>query len=491
MGLGGRVTLTAFCAAIDGDAPLDVSAAVIDRLRAARAPVDRLAAGAAPVYGLNTGLGGNLAHRLAPAEIPAFQRQLVEGRAVATGEALLEPMGRAMLLARIVSAAAGRSGMSEVMFRHMIAVFDAGLSPVVPEFGSIGAADLTVNAVWAQGLLGRGGLWRADRVLPGDEALTQAGLVAPVLEPRDALALINTGAFSVARAAFALQAARQGLDMAKGAILLSYAGYGANREILRADVNALRPAPGQAEAAAWFRRHLDGCEDAPRRVQEALSFRLVATVTGAAQDALSRAIAVWEDEANAGADSPSVLDGGEMVSTAHYHAPALALALEGVSLAMAMLANGAVQRVQKLMNPALSGLPKYLSPVGGASAGMVPMQKTCAALLAEIRRHAMPVAFDPAPVSDSVEDMAAMTPLCAQKLAEQMHAFHLLAGTEALAAAQALDLRAPGARSPAVAALHDAVRDRVEMLQDDRPLGGDIPRAAEALRTVVAGLGGG
>ncbi|QGX96862.1 histidine ammonia-lyase [Roseovarius faecimaris] len=488
MDLSARVTLAQFCAALKSHAPLELPETIRQRIIDARGPVEELAASDTPVYGLNTGLGGNLAHRIPPEDIPAFQQQLVDGRSVATGPALPEITGRAMLLARLLSAAAGRSGLSLETVEHMLAVYNAGLAPVVPEFGSIGAADLTVNAVWANALLGHGQLWHKGARLPASEALAQAATSAPPLQPKDALALCNTGAFSTARAALALHAARQGLDMAKAAVLLSYAGYGANRTILREDINALRPAPGQQQAATWFRTRLEGCEDTPRRVQESLSFRLVATVTGAAEDALTRAIAIWEDEANAGADSPSVLDGGEMASTGHYHAPALALALEGVSLAMAMTAHASLQRTQKLMNPELSGLPKYLSPIGGASAGMVPMQKTCASLLAEIRRHAMPVVFDPAPVSDTVEDVAALTPLAAAKLIDQMRAFHLLAGTEAMAAAQAIDLRAPERLSPVVKTLHSAIRADVAMLQQDRPLGQDIERAAETLRHIAPGL---
>ena len=488
MELGGYVSLPQFMAAVNATKPLEVPDAVLSRIRVARAHVDAKAADDAPVYGLNTGLGANLGHRIAPGDIPEFQLQLVDGRSVAAGDPLPEATGRAVLLARILSAARGHSGLSEEMFTHMVRVFSARVAPVVREFGSIGASDLTVMAVWAQALLGRGEAWAGGQILPAADALERVGLKVPDLRPKDALALLNTGAFSVARTASALEAARRGLDMAKAAILLSYAGYGANRAVLRADVNALRPAPGQAAAAAWFARHLEGCEDNPRRIQEALSFRLVATVTGAAEDALTRAVRVWEDEANAGADSPAVLDGGEMVSTAHFHAPALALSLEGVSLAMAMAANGAVQRVQKLMNPDLSGLAKYLSPVGGASAGMVPLQKTCAALLAEIRRHAMPVAFDPAPVSDTVEDMAPMTPLAASKLIDQMHAFHMLAGAEALVAAQGLDLRAPEALSPTVTALHAAIRAAVPPLGEDRALGAYIGAATEALRAAADGL---
>ena len=205
---------------------------------------------------------------------------------------------------------------------------------------------------------------------------------------------------------------------------------------------------------------------------------------GAVQDAVSRAIAIWEDEVNGASDSPAVLRGDAMCSTPNFHAPALALALEQVSLAMAMVGNGVVMRVQRLMNPTLTGLPRYLSPVGGASAGFVPLQKTAAALLAEVRRHAMPVAFDPAPVSDGVEDMAPMTGLAASKLSDQMQPLQLLAGVEAVVAAQARDLRGLS-QTP----LHQALRARVSPLQDDRALGQDVDAASAVLKTWVAKYG--
>ncbi len=132
-----------------------------------------------------------------------------------------------------------------------------------------------------------------------------------------------------------------------------------------------------------------------------------------------------------------------MVSTANFHTPALALAIEGISLALCGVANGGVQRMQRVMNPDLSGLPKYLSPIGGGSAGFVPSQKTASTLNTEIRHAAIPIIFNPSPISDGVEDMAPNTPSAARKLLKQLHPFNLLFGLEALVACQALDLRKP------------------------------------------------
>lgn len=475
MRLGDRATLSDFATLPELDTPEQVRA----RLSRERSVVDAAAAGSAPVYGLNTGLGANLGHRIAPEDIPAFQRQLLEGRAAAVGPPLPADTGRAVLLARLVSAANGGSGISLPLFDHLQAVYAAGLSPVIPLFGSIGASDLTQNAVWALGLLGSGELWRGGERVEAGEALEEAALVPPDLLPKDAMVLISHGGLTVALAASALNSAANALAMLRGAILLSYAGYEANRDILMPAVNSLRRSPGQAETAAWFADRLTGPVN-PRRVQEALSFRTITPVLGAALNAQARATTVWQDEANGLSDSPAVLGGNAMRSTPNFHSPALALALEGVALANAMVANGALQRAQRFMSSDLTGLPRYLAPAGGASAGLVPAQKTAAALLAEIRRHAVPVAFDPAPVSDSVEDMAPMTAQAALKLSDQAEALKLLAGYEALVAAQAIDLRG-NILPPAVASLHAAIRAVVPPPGADRPLGIDIEAAATAL----------
>lgn len=480
------VSLDAFVDAVHGAGALHVSPELRARLARAREVVDAASVGDAPVYGLNTGLGANLGHRIEPHDIAVFQYKIVSGRAVATGAPLAEHTGRALLLARLISAAAGHSGVSLRLFDHLMAVFASGLSPVVPRLGSIGAGDLTQNAAWALALLGQGQMWRGGKTEDARDALAALGLVIPELLPKDGMVLINHGGLTTALAADALYSARKTLQMARCSALLSYVGYGANYDIFDLEINELRHSPGQSDAASWYTRNLAGGETAPRRIQDALSFRVLAPVLGAAQDALDRAVAIWEAEANGASDNPVVFGGQAMRSTPNFHAPALALALEGVALAVLMLANGAVQRIQRMMNPDLTGLPRYLSPVGGASAGMVPLQKTAAALCGEIRRHALPVAFDPAPVSEGVEDMAPMTPAAALKLSEQTADFHLLCGIEALVAAQAIDLRTIDAMPPLVRRLHSGLRAEIPTLHDDRALGPDIQIAADALRTLAA-----
>lgn len=456
---GGPITLAVFTATLESDTQLTVAPEIITRLKTARQHIDTAAAGDTPIYGLNTGLGANLGHRLSPDEITTFQRQILEGRATAVGPALPRATGRAVLLYRILSAAKGHSGISPALFDHLVDCFTVGLSPEIPCYGSIGAGDLTQLAPWA--------LQLCDA--PN----------SPALQAKDAMVLINHTGLTVALAASALSQARTTLRMAHHALLLTYIGYDANRDVLSDAANALRPAAGQSDCAAWLRTHLKGTEHHPRRIQEALSIRTAHTTLGAAQTTCDHAIATLETELNATSDSPALLPDGTLTSTANFHTPALALALDTATLALARVASDSLHRSQRLMNPDLTGLPKYLSPTGGASAGFVPAQKTAAALLADVQHQANTTA-PPAPVSDSVEDVAPMTPQSAQKLTALTEPLKLLLGVEARTALQAIHLRNP-TLGPKAAAIVATLSADLPLIQTDRPLGSDIEKAARLL----------
>lgn len=483
---GGPVALERLAEATRGPVAVTLAPPLRARLQEARATVERAAAGPAPVYGLNTGLGANLGTRLDPAEIPAFQAQLLAGRTVAVGETLPEPVCRAALLARIVSLSRGVSGISPAILDLMIAMAAAGLAPAAPSRGSIGAGDLALAAQMGAALTGQGMVWREGALVPAASALAAAGLEPAALGPKDAIALANHSAVTVALSALALDRARAALDLAMGVAALSGEGYAMNPGVFDARVNALRPAAGQEAAAAWFRRALAGSSllepGAARAIQDALSFRVMAPVFGAARVALEAARTECAVELNAAAENPAVLpETGELISTPNFQTHALALALDALAVALAHVATGSAQRVVKLMAPQLSGLPRYLSPAGGAAAGFVPMQKTVAALVGEIRLAANPASLDAMPVSEMVEDMAPQTPLCARKLDGLLGALEWLVAIEAMVAAQAVDLRAPKALGSAASLLHATIRARVPPLGADRETGPDAEAARAAL----------
>ncbi len=376
---------------------------------------------------------------------------------------------------------------------------ERGLSPAVPTYGSIGTSDLVLAAQMGATLIGQGEIWDNGICRPAAEALRAHGLEPIELAPKDGLALANNSSLSIALAARALSEARHTMDLAQAVTVLSGEGYAMNPTIFEARIHALRPAAGQEQAAAWFRAALEGsslyASGAPRSVQDALSFRVVATLFGTARNALAQAEKETVTEINGAADNPAVLlETDEMLSTPNFHTPALALALDTLAIAHVHLATASAQRILKLMNPQLSGLPKYLSPAGGASAGLLPLQKTVASLLAEIRLHAQPASLDAIAVSEMVEDVAPQTPLAARKLATQIDLLQWLIAIEALVAAQAVDLRKPKSLGRVATLLHSAIRVAVPPLSEDRATGTDVAAVRQAinaaeLRSVLANVG--
>ncbi|MBZ0259320.1 MAG: aromatic amino acid lyase [Hyphomicrobiales bacterium] len=496
---GSHISLLRFVELANGPVAITLAPATHERLVRAREIVARYAAGDQPVYGLNTGLGGNLKHRIEARDIPAFQAQLLLARSAGVGPNLPEWISRAAWLSRIIGAARGASGLSLTTFDLMLAMAEHGLSPAVPTYGSIGTSDLVLAAQMGATLIGQGEVWDNGSCRPAAEALRAHGLEPIELAPKDGLALANNSSLSIALAARALSEARNTMDLAQAVTVLSGEGYAMNPTIFEARIHALRPAAGQEQATAWFRTALEGsslyASGSPRSVQDALSFRVMATLFGTARNALTQAEKETETEINGAADNPAVLlETDEMLSTPNFHTPALALALDALAIAHVHLATASAQRILKLMNPQLSGLPKYLSPAGGASAGLLSLQKTVASLLAEIRLHAQPASLDAISVSEMVEDIAPQTPLAARKLAAQIDLLQWLIAIEALVAAQAVDLRKPKSLGRVATLLHDAIRSAVSPLNEDRATGTDIAAVRQAisaagLRNVLANVG--
>lgn len=466
---------------------LTLASVARERIRLSRDIVARHAAGDAPIYGLNTGLGGNLGHRIPADEIAAFQHQIVRGRAVGVGPSIAEDIARAGLLARLIELASGATGVSEHAIDALVALYNAGVTPVVPCFGSIGLSDMGLVAHLIGIIIGEGEAIHAGERLPAREALSRAGLSPITLEPKDGLGLISHGAITTATAGRALHAARRLIDRHAAITALSFEGYRANPAIFDARLHALRPAAGQEDAAARFRSLLAGsylhAKPDGQKIQDALSFRDVAPVLGALDHALGFAITQWEIEFNGVVSSPVVLlETGDMASAPNFHPAALALALDSLAIALAHWASASALRLSKLMTGSLSGLPKYLSPVGGGSAGYVTLQKTAMSLYTDIRHATAPAMLDVLPVSDTVEDMAPHTLLSARKLTTQVEALRYLAAIEWVVAAQAVDLRGVAAHlATATGALHGELRAVLPMLQADRPPGADVETAARLL----------
>lgn len=482
----GPLSIDEVHAVAHGAARIMLAPLLLERLSGARAVVERSLERGEAVYGLTTGLGAAVDTRLAADQIAAFQLRAVRARAVGVGRCLSRAEVRAMLLARLAGLAQGASGISPCLVGTLAAMLNSGVHPVVRRIGSLGEADLSSLAELFLPLTGEGEAEFDGQIRTGPEAMRLAGIALPAFGPKDGLALLNANAESAGLAALALRAMARALEALTVAGALSLEAYRANLSPIASNLVALRPVPSHVAGAAKLRELLAGSdllgEGAARRVQDPLSFRCLAPVNGAAFAALETTRALVEVELNGAGDSPAVLITEDILrSTVNFDTTALALALEGLGLAAAHAATISAFRVTKLMSPAASELPRFLTRHGGTHAGFATTQKTAAALEAEIRHLAVPLGPMTMPVADGVEDYAPMTPRIVAKTA--MIAEHLsrLAAIELVVAAEATDQR-EGIRLGAGTTLaHRFVRAHVARLDDDRPMGREFEALAERL----------
>lgn len=452
---------------------------VLPRLVSERAVVDNVVDRQVPTYGLTTGLGARSSYALPRAELDAFSVRTVRGRANAVGDPLPVPVVRAALLARVNGLAGGGSGVRPEILRLLVALLNARVHPVIPEVGSIGASDLCQLAHVGLVVVGEGSAECGGEVLDGATALRRAGLSPAELGPKDGHVLCSASPLAAGVGALALHETAALLSLAQAVTALTYEGFRANTSPLDARVLALRPAPGQSRAAGELLALLDGGDlgdpRAARRVQDPVSLRCAAQVHGAGYAALDFADAALAPELNGCGDNPVVLGGtGEIVSSGNFHTPALALAFDTLALALTQTAAVSAERMRRLLDPGVSGLPANLSPYGPERSGFAPLVKTAQALVAEIRLLSTPVCIDPRQGADAVEDDSTNASLGARRLTTMLTRLRQLLAVEAVVAAQAVDLAAPAALGRGPEFLHRAIREVVPTLTDDRPHGVDV-----------------
>ncbi|SME94824.1 histidine ammonia-lyase [Tistlia consotensis] len=464
------------------------------RLVAARAVVTRALESGEAVYGLTTGLGARATERLSEAELSAFSLQTLRGRALSLGRPLPAAVVRAAMIVRLNGLGRGAAGCDPAVADFLVACLARGLTPLVRESGSIGASDLLLGATMGLALAGEGELVDAEgRVGPSTALLRAAGLAPLPLGPRDGLALANHSSFSGALAALLAARAATALAAVQRSAALSMEGFRANLSPLDPAALALRPQPGQDEAAAELRELLAGsgleAPGAARRLQDPLSFRTLPQTHGAAHAALAAARAAAEAEINGASDNPAVLlEDDRVVSNGAFQTPWLTLAVETLNRALAQVAVLLVGRCAKLLAERFTGLPLFLARPGADSNGFAPVMKLAEALLGEVQQAAQPVAVWPSVNAEGVEDSLTNAPLAARCGLGLLDAFERLVAIEALVAAQAVELRGlAGALTPPMAAVLAAVRRRSPPLAEDRPLAAEIEALAGDLRAGAFG----
>jgi histidine ammonia-lyase len=488
-----------------GDAPLDLATirrvarqqatvalapAALARLDRARAVVDQVVRGgdsAPAVYGVNTGFGALAEVRIGAAAVAQLQVNLVRSHAAGVGAPLPRDATRAMMLLRAAVLATGRSGARRVCAERLCELLNAGLHPVVPCRGSVGASgDLAPLAHLALGMIGEGLIEVGGQHLDAAAALRAAGIPPLVLEAKEGLTLLNGTQHMTAIGALTIADAEDTAQLADLAGALSLEALKGTVRAFDERVIAARPHPGQLAVGAHLRALLTDSPLAAShhdcgKVQDPYSLRCMPQVHGATRDALAYARAVLEREADSSTDNPLVFpdaqdaDAGEMISGGNFHGQPVALALDFAAIAIAELANISERRVEQLVNPQLSsGLPAFLAPEPGLNSGFMIAQVSAAALVSENKVLAHPASVDSIPSSAGREDHVSMGATAALKLATIHDHVRTVLAIELLCAAQGLDLRRPLQSTPAIERLHAAIRTRVPAMLTDRPLAPDI-----------------
>ena len=471
--------------------PVSLSGDAIEAMTASRAIVDALAQDVHPHYGISTGFGALATTSIPPHRRAALQTSLIRSHAAGSGQPVEREVVRALMLLRLATLARGRTGIRPETAAALAAMLNAGITPVVPEYGSLGCSgDLAPLATVALALIGEGEVYdRRGLRRPAADALAAAGLDRVVLAEKEGLALINGTDGMLGMLMVALADLDLLLDAADVAAAMSVEALLGTDRVFAADLQALRPQTGQAISAARIAAALAGspivASHAGRqdnRVQDAYSLRCSPAVHGAARDTAAHARRVGERELASSIDNPVVLPDGRVESNGNFHGAPIAAVLDFLAISVADVAGIAERRTDRMLDASRShGLPPFLAYEVGVDSGHMIAQYTQAGIVSELKRLAVPASVDSIPSSAMQEDHVSMGWHAGRKLRRAIDGLRRVLAVEILTAARALDLRAPLQPGPVTAAVRAAVRRKVAGPGPDRHLGPEIDAVVELL----------
>jgi histidine ammonia-lyase len=473
-----------------------LSRTAAERMHASRAVVDRLVASGKTAYGINTGFGKLASVRISTEQVRQLQVNLVRSHCCGVGEPLSKPETRAIMLLRANALAKGLSGVKPTTVETLCAMLNAGVHPVIPSQGSVGASgDLAPLAHLAQVVIGEGHAEFQGTILPGGAALQRAKISPVQLDAKEGLSLLNGTQAMLALLSLGLRHADALADTADVAAALS--------------LDALRGSPGAFDSRIMHARAYHGAGRSARnlahlnegseireshreaekdtRVQDAYSLRCTPQVHGAVRDSLSQARELAQVELNSATDNPLVFvrdDGkeGDIISGGNFHGQPLAMAADQVAIAIATLGGIAERRIEQMTNPLTSLLPAFLTPEPGLNSGFMIAQVTAAALASENKALATPHSVDSISTSGNQEDYVSMGMSGARRLQKMLQNLQHILSIELLCAAQGIDLLAPLQTGTLARQAQQAIRAKSAKVTEDRPLAPDI----NALSDLVA-----
>jgi histidine ammonia-lyase len=470
---------------------VSLAPAAVTRMNASRSVVDRLVAANETAYGINTGFGKLASVRISAEQVRQLQVNLVRSHACGIGAPLSVPETRAMMLLRANALAKGLSGVRPVVVETLCAMLNAGVHPVIPSQGSVGASgDLAPLAHLAQVVIGEGEAHHKHDKLPGGEALNRTGIAPVALEAKEGLSLLNGTQGMLALLSLALLEADTLADTADVAACLSLDALRGSPGAFDARIMHARAYAGAGKTARNLAHLNEGSQireshrapDKDTRVQDAYSLRCTPQVHGAVRDSLVQAREMALVELNSATDNPLVFvkanGEGDIVSGGNFHGQPLAMAADQVAIAIATLGGIAERRVEQMTNPLTSMLPAFLTPDPGLNSGFMIAQVTAAALTSENRALATPHSVDSISTSGNQEDYVSMGMSGARRLERMLHNLRHILSIELLCACQGIDLLAPLQTGTLAKKAYDAVRAASPKVIADRPLAPDINAVA-------------
>jgi histidine ammonia-lyase len=478
-----------------------VTVALTDDARAAidasAAAIHAIVAKGDAAYGINTGFGKLAKTRIPDAQLEQLQRNLILSHSVGTGEPMSDATVRLVMLMKAASLARGYSGVRPVVIDTLLALLNAGVMPVIPVKGSVGASgDLAPLSHMTLALMGEGPVRVNGQMRPAAEALKDAGIAPLTLAAKEGLALINGTQVSTALALHGLFMAERLLEAGTviGALCVD-AAKGSDAPF-DPRIHAVRGQPGQIAQAAVTRALLAGSQirlshiEGDERVQDPYSLRCQPQVMGACRDLIANAARTLLTEANAVTDNPLVFtDTNEVLSGGNFHAEPVAFAADTLALAISEIGAISERRIALLIDSTLSGLPPFLVDNPGLNSGFMIAHVTAAALASENKSHAHPASVDSLPTSANQEDHVSMATYAGRRLAEMADNTATILGIEWLAAAQGVDFHRPLATSPRLQATQTTLRAQVPFYAEDRLFAPDIEAARHLVLSGHAGDG--
>lgn len=473
---------------------VSLSPDAVTRMKASRAVVDKLLAEGQTAYGINTGFGKLASVRISAEQVRQLQVNLVRSHSCGVGAPLSEAETRAMMLLRANALAKGLSGIRPIVVETLCAMLNAGVHPVIPSQGSVGASgDLAPLAHLAQVVIGEGEAIFKGEKLPGGEALKRAGIAPVALEAKEGLSLLNGTQGMLALLSLALLEADSLADTADVAASLSLDALRGSPGAFDARIMHAREYSGAAKTARHLAHLNEGSQireshrspDADKRVQDAYSLRCTPQVHGAVRDSLMQAREMALIELNSATDNPLVFvkdgGGGDIVSGGNFHGQPLAMAADQVAIAIATLSGISERRIEQMTNPLTSMLPAFLTPDPGLNSGFMIAQITAAALVSENRALATPHSVDSIPTSGNQEDYVSMGMSGARRLERMLQNLGHILAIELLCACQGIDLLAPLQTGTLAKKAYDAVRAVSPKVTADRPLAPEVNAVARLI----------